>query len=357
MSERNNLLTASRMGTFLRCPRAHYWACEIGLQSITCGQALRVGTAWHMGMESRWKGKTYDEALQSALATSDALDAYTTATIASLLAGYYWYWGERETFGKLLPELKFDYKLTGSRTFSAAGKIDGLGSLQDGRSGLIEAKTTSDSLAPESDYWLRLRFNAQVHQYVSAAREGGWDISEVLYDVCRKPSIRPKMINDLDSEGRKIILDQSGKRVFLKNGEPRQGGDTKLGYYIKEHRETPEEFGDRLLRDIQSRPEFYFQRREVPILDDELAAFESQRLMIGRSIIHARAEEQKLRRPEDAWPRNVETKNCKFCAYQSFCLQNLSVDLNNPPAGFVVKAFNPELADDSTVNEEETTQE
>jgi hypothetical protein len=356
MSEKNNLLTASRMGTYLRCPRAHYWACEVGLRPTKVGLALRLGTAWHAGMEARWKGKNYDDALKAALGTSEELDELTCSTVAALLAGYYWYYGKRETFGKLLPELEFNYQLPGSETFSAAGKVDGLGQLTDERTALIESKTTSDSLAPESDYWLRLRFNPQVFQYIDAARNGGWDISEVIYDVTRKPTIRPKMINDLDKDGLKIVLDAQGKRVFLANGKPRLGGDTAKGYYIKEHRETPEEFGARLLADIQSRPEHYFARREVPILDDEISAFEAQRLTIANTIEYHREVEASLAKPEDAWPRNVDVRNCKFCSFSSFCLQNLSVDRNSPPSGFIIAGFNPELSDMSVNEEEQPTE-
>ena len=48
-----------------------------------------------------------------------------------------------------------------------------------------------------------------------AAGKLGYDISMVYYDVCRKPAIRPyKSVNELDEQGRKIIVDSSGKRVF-----------------------------------------------------------------------------------------------------------------------------------------------
>ena len=42
--------------------------------------------------------------------------------------------------------------------------------LADGRLALIEHKTTASDLAPDSDYWMRLRCNDQVYQYVLGAR-------------------------------------------------------------------------------------------------------------------------------------------------------------------------------------------
>ena len=346
----NDILSASRLNTLLRCPRAHYWNHEVGLIKDTDSVALHFGSAWHRAMEARWKGANYDEALAAALPEGVELDAYSCATIAGLLVGYYSYYGERETFGKLYPECEFSYKLEQSRSFRVAGKIDGLGILHDERTALIESKTTSDSIDPASDYWLRLRFNMQIFQYVCAARKSGWDISHTVYDVTRKPSIKSKQVDVLDSDGLKIVTNQAGVRVFLKNGKPRQSGSTAEGLTVTSRLETPDEYADRLIEDTKVRPEFYFSRREVPILDDEVIEFIAQRLTLSRVILHCRQSEKQLQRPEQAWPRAVSESNCHFCSYSPFCLQNLSVDRKSLPAGYYIK-FNPELTDDKTTDQ------
>ncbi len=301
-------------------------------------------------MEARWLSYSYDDALGEAIPEGIDLDAYTCATIAALLAGYYDYYGEVEKEGKLNPEVQFGPTRLEGTEFVLEGKIDGLGSLSDNRSALIEGKTTGDSLAPDSDYWMRLRFNMQVMNYATEARNLGWDLSVILYDVVRKPSIRPKRIDDLDSQGRKIVLDQSGKRVFLlagKNkGEPRQSGDGAKGYFIKDHLETPDEFSDRLWSDTKARPEFYFVRKEVALLHDELQMFERQRYAIAKMIRDFRANEPDITiqiRDAEAWPRHVSSNTCDFCSYKSFCLQNITIDVNQPPEGFSLQPFNPEL--------------
>lgn len=354
----NNVLTASRMGTLLRCPRAHYWQYEIGLRKDTTGKALRFGSAWHRAMEARWKGSNYEEALALAIPEGVDLDAYACATLAGLLAGYYNFYGDAETFGRLNPEIQFKMSIVGSKTFTAEGKIDGLGSMTDGRSGLIESKTTGDSIAPASNFWMRLRFNAQVYQYLLAAKANGWDISEVLYDVTRKPCIKPKAVYDRDADGKKIVLDVDNKRVFKKGGKPRETGDEEQGWKVKEHVETPEEYGKRLAADCHARPEFYFVRKEVAIFADDLETFKIQRLALGRMILMFRDFQYSVKIHADAWPRAVSEQNCKFCAYQSFCLLNVEVDPNSPPEGFSVKPFNPELeqVSDPTVEEQETTE-
>ena len=354
----NNVLTASRMTAMLQCPRKHFWSYEIGLRKQEDSIALRIGSAWARAMEARWNGKSYDEALADAVPEGCGFDEYTMATISALLAAYYDVYGQAETFGSLHPEVQFKSDL--SEGWTAEGKIDGLGSLKDGRSAIIESKTTSDSVAPDSGYWQRLSFNSQVLQYVKEARVLGWDIACVYYDVTRKPMIQPKQVNDLDEQGLKIVEDVAGVRQFRKDGvTPIQSGDAEKGWTIKSHIETAEEFCDRLYKDVLSRPDFYFCRKEVPVIEQELESFRRQRLAIAGMIKSLRESESWMRiagasdktkvhpscRDPEAWPRNVSENTCDFCQFKTFCLQNLSVDLNNPPQGFTVAGFNPELAD------------
>jgi hypothetical protein len=299
----NNLLTASRMSALLTCPRKHYWNYEIGLRPETSGLALRIGSAMARGQEARSNGRCYEDALLVTL--TETFDEVTGATIAALLAGYYKRYENDTLIKKVHPEVKFEENLEGSRTFKVAGKLDGLCELKDGRLAVKEDKTTSDSVADDSYYWLRLRFNPQLMQYVLAARKLGWNVDCVIYDVVRKPGIRPKQVPKQD-------------RI-----------------------ETADEFGDRLLADTQARPEFYFARREVPILETDLEEFVAQRLVLSKLIIECRQIEKKLPKPESAWPRNVSENTCSFCPYAGFCLQNISIDPNNQP-GFKIE-HNPEL--------------
>lgn len=295
------LLTASRMTTLLNCMRRHYWRYEIGLTAASQGDALRFGSAWHRAMEARWRGDAYEFALAAGIGSRPEIDELQTATLAGLLAAYYSLYAE-DPVRELHPEIEFTALVRYSRNFSAAGKIDGLGTLRDGRVALVEHKTTGESVAPDSDYWLRLRADKQIAQYVLAARALGWDVETVLYDVTRKPAIRPKQ------------------------------------------NESIEQFGDRLAADAKTRPEFYFARREVPVIEQDLAEFEAERRQIGRLIVELRREQRRCAKPEHAWPRNLGTMTCAGCEFASFCLQNLSVNPAQPPAGFIVGPAHPELA-------------
>ncbi len=295
-----DILSATRMNTLLACPRRHYWRFEIGLQQERDADALRFGSAWHKCMEARATGATIEVAFQAAIMGKIELDELQVATLSGMLAGYYARYAE-DVVKEVHPEVEFRLPLAGSRSFDVAGKIDGLGVLHDGRLVLIEHKTAGCDIAPDSDYWLRLRGNIQIMQYVLAARALGWDVQVILYDVARKPSIRQKQ------------------------------------------NETAADFGDRLAADAKDRPEFYFARREVPILDQDLAEFEVQRLALSRQILFFRSAARNAQRPEHGWPRNVGEMVCKFCDYAGFCLQNGVVDPVHPPAGFRIGPINPEL--------------
>jgi hypothetical protein len=293
------LLTATRMNTLLACPRRHFYRYEVGLKSPTDAAALRFGSAWHRAMEARWRGADLDAAFAAAIA-ADTLDEFTLATLSGLLAGYYAVY-QTDPIKTVHPETEFRHGIDGSRTFDSAGKIDGLGVMHDGRLVLVEHKTCGEDISPESDYWLRLRANQQVMQYIDAARRLGWDVALVLYDVTRKPAIR------------------------LKQGE------------------TCEQFADRLAADTRERPEFYFARREVPIIDADMAEFEVQRYELSKLILALRQAERRVSVRQQAWPRNVSSMGCRNCEFQGFCLQGVQADAEHVPGGFQCGPVHGEL--------------
>lgn len=343
----NNVITASRMGTAMTCWRKHFWYNEVGLRKIEeTSAALRFGTAWHAAMEARWNGLDYDDALASAFPEDARFDEFEMAKLSALLFAYYQVYGEREHFGKLHPEIKFSREI--KAPFSAQGKIDGLGSLKDGRSAIIESKTTKDYISPGSDYWLRLDFNVQVLQYLYEARQLGWDVTVIYYDVTHKPGLEPKeAVEELDADGLKIVLGEDGERVINAKGQhkgkPKQSADKERGQRIKSHPETADEYCDRVFADCKARPDFYFVRKQM-IPDDKLVNdFVYFRLHFVKMLQFFRGEERGKVRDPRPWIRNISEDTCTWCPYKDFCLQNLTVDLNHPPQGFEIGEFNPEL--------------
>jgi hypothetical protein len=267
-------------------------------------------------------------------ACPEYIDAYDWAMeleiVGSLFGGYAWRY-ELDDVKVLETELQFEVPLinpeTGaaSRTFHLAGKLDAIAQLADGR----------EDIGPESDYWLRLRVDPQISQYVVAARAIGHNIETVLYDVTRKPTIRPRQIPEVDGDGLKIVTDDAtGERVLNKNGSPRQTGGE--GMTVKSRPETPEEFGKRLLDDIGERPDYYYQRREIPRLEDDLLEFNLEVWQQAKHLMDCRSNHR--------WFRNAGRWTCPFCEFADLCLQSIHVDPGLPPAGYeILSRVHPEL--------------
>lgn len=340
MYVKQQLLTASRIATYLACQRRHYYRYEIGLTDENPSDALRFGTAWHKAMELRATGMSYDDTME---AIAPDLNGLPFVQLAAMLAGY---WREYENdYTVLLNEEEFTHSIEGIRAFRAAGKLDKIVELPNGRHALMEHKTTAQSIAPDSDYWLQMRNSVQNYQYAGAAIRAGWQLSSIIYDVVRKPTINPReSVPVLDEEGRRVIVDANGDRLLKANGEP-YATMPKSGGTALTQAETLEDYAQRLVQDTMDRPEFYYARREVPILIDDVLAFEQQRQEAAKEILYKRQRARKFpERPgEFAWLKNVSQMNCQSCQFSGICLNNISVDPENPPAGFVVGERHPEL--------------
>jgi hypothetical protein len=103
---------------------------------------------------------------------------------------------------------------------------------------------------------------------MSEATALGYEPAACLYDVIRKPGIRPSQVPAVDEQGVKIVLDAHGQRVRTKDGRNwRQTGDTALGYSAMTRPETVEEFRTRLGSAVTAEN---YQRGEVIRLEQDL---------------------------------------------------------------------------------------
>lgn len=330
------LLTSSRLACQRMCPKKHQLRYEMGLSRIRKGKALSIGSAYHVGQEAKNRGDDDATAIKKAIAPYEHLpewaDPYDWAvereTVAALLAGHFWFYGNNDI--KILEtEQVFQFPLvnpeTGkpSRTFVNAGKTDNIGRLPDQRIVVGEYKTTGNSIDPDSEYWLRFRCDPQISMYVLAARAAGHETNTCIYDVVHKPGIAPKRATPMD------------KRKYKKDG-------VTLYANQREVDEIPEEFGKRLLEDIGERPDFYYQRREIPRLEDELAEFQQEVWHQAKMIMESRKHNR--------WFRNVSPLTCPYCEFAGICLQNQRVDPAAPPAGFeILENVHPELESDNGI--------
>lgn len=251
------VLTNSELRTARSCLRRHHYGYVLRRRPRTVGDALRFGTLWHVGQEAWWKAEPTPAARLTAgvgaMREHDA-DPFHLVMAEELLVAYTARWGD-EVWTAVAVEASFEMPLvnpetgSASRTFRIGGKLDVI--ITDGTDVvLMEHKTTASDIEEGSLYWKKVTtLDTQVSTYVAGARAAGFDVSKCIYDVVRKPGIRPLKATPVES------------RKYTKAG--------LLYANQREHDETPEEYRLRLREDINERPSRYFARGDVVRLEQD----------------------------------------------------------------------------------------
>ena len=337
------IITASSMTKWLTCQRAYFYRYICGFVKVRESDALRFGTAWHKAMESRARGKDFNDCYADAITGTD-IDPHVAGMLYGMLQAYWEKYAVEHC--DMQPEQEFVIPIKGNYKFAMAGKMDCIGKDIDQLLVLTEHKTTSESVEPGSQYWERLRFNIQMLTYVWACSILVVTPKSVVYDVVKKTAIRPKEVPNLDENGLKIILAADGTRAMKKDGTPYLSAGT--GMTALTHMETPEEYATRVYEDIKARPDYYLARNSMCILDGDIAAYVAMRRTVIRQI--SAAERMSKAYGAEAYPRNCNAVNCRGCDYAMFCMSNTIADTACLPEGFELKKAHVEL---NSVQEQE----
>jgi hypothetical protein len=331
------VVTNSELTTRRRCPREHYFAYIQGYRAVDDVDEFRFGTAWHVGMEWWWAARPLHECVDAMIEGIE--DPFERAKLRVLMHGYDARWRPETNFADVVAieaefRAPFINPATGaaSRTFVRGGKLD----VRMGRS-FVEHKTTSEDIGLGSVYWSVLKLNTQVSTYYAGLKQLGHECNGCLYDVVRKPGIRPSQVPLVDADGVKIVHDANGERVRTKDDKKwRQTADTALGYVLQTRAETPDEYEERLIDNVAENPDRYYQRGEVVRLEAEEYA----------ANLDSWHQLRQLRDDElaDRHPRNPDS--CKrygrLCPYFRVCCGE---DRLQNPASFVkLDNVHPELS-------------
>lgn len=318
---RLRVLTNSEMRTRRRCAREHHLAYELGYRPIEDVEHLRFGSLVHGGLEPWWLGHGLEAAL--AFIEQHAADEWEAAKARVMMRGYDARWRDETPFADVVAVEREVYAPlvnpeTGaaSRTFMLGMKLDVL----LGRM-FVEHKTTSSEIGPGSAYWKRLQMDTQVSTYYQGAKSLGHEVEGCLYDVLRKPALRPSQVPLVDEDGVKIVLDQGGQRVRTKDGKKwRQTSDTELGYVLQTRPETVEEYEARLTEDVAANPDKYFQRGTVVRLEHEEREAQLDAWQLAREIREAELA--------NAHPRNPDgcERFGRTCGFFDVCCGVASLD-------------------------------
>lgn len=269
------------------------------------------------------------EELAVALTAIKSDDLFSAAKARAMVTVYDELWRENWRGYQIVDvEREFAFPLLNpetegtSRSFSEAGKMDALlRRRSDGKLIVLEHKTTSDDVAPESNYWDRLRMDTQVSKYFLGAMQTGQDVGGVIYDVMGKPGQRQSQIPMRDEAGSKIVLDVNGNRVRTKDGKKwRETGDTEAGYVVQARPETPGEFEARILEVLRENPFGFYAQKEISRLDSDILEYMSDAWQLSQQILYFRKQA--------LWPRNPNacTAFNRTCEFFDLCSGRASVD-------------------------------
>ena len=277
--------------------------------------------------------------LESAIEAVDASTAgqydeqtlLMAAKVNALIVGYHHHWlgsGYLTEATEALWHLPIINPASGraNRKFSQAGKVDGIVRI-DGRRFLLEHKTTGDDISdPNAPYWRRLSIDCQVSMYGLAMWQSGMKLDGTLYDVIRKPTIRPKDIPkgspkkpDSENVGTLIEIEQRG--TYYGGGIPSETLTAiNHGWLTKE---DPLLYRHRLVDDVVNRPANYYQRRIIPRLDDDLAEWSVELWDVAQEINNAVKTSRHYRNSEACTAYN------RPCEYLALCSGHDTPDSEN----------------------------
>ncbi len=323
-----NVLTNSEIRTFRRCQREWFFAYSLKRRPRRDAEPLRFGTLLHKALEAWWRtaDDRYGAAVEAVEAYVDA-DEFDRVKAEELMLGYTARW-MNEPLTAIGVEVEFRVEMvnpaTGhtSRTFDLGGKIDVIVEEAGRRKLVVEHKTTSEDISLGSDYWRRVSAtDSQVSAYLAGARAAGFDVQGCLYDVLRKPGIRPSEVSIRDEDGTAIVLDAVGQRVRTKDGKKwRETGDKDQGFTVQKRPETPEEFRERLRADILARPDRYYARGEFVRLEADETDHQYDVWQTGRLIREAELTKR--------FPRNPDSciRFGRECPYFGVCSREASIE-------------------------------
>ena len=256
--------------------------------------------------------ETWLEAAFEAIAKATT-DELVAAKCRALMVGYHQRWmnepwqteSVEETFRMPLRNPKTGAK---SKTYELAGKFDGTVTNTDsGNVYLLEHKTCSEDITdPGSPYWRRMPIDSQVSLYMLALWLLGRKVSGTLYDVVRKPSIRP----------RKVTIKE--QKVLAAHGTYFDRPVSRECRLLAE--ENTELYETRLTADVLENPTKYFGRRTIQRMDNELMTYAGELWDVAKTMLDARKENRNYR--NDGACMNWGSA----CIYLDVCNSSDSID-------------------------------
>jgi len=355
-------ISASSIAMLKQCPYSHYLKYTLGVLPIEDTDAQRMGTNWHKVLEIGDTDKVIahlNEAYKTVPLSKTAEEWQTEQVILLNTFLAYDRIYSHDVFDVVANEIPFKLQLADDAI--VLGKIDKIArNVISGHHFIVEHKSTSSSLDSDSSYWSHLTldtqttlypFSTQILQLNNDLVKFGIKpddplISEVLYDVWRKPTIRPKKLTQADSKKFVETGEYMGRKFEVEwldpDGDP---GDEPSWFVNKQQaisepgkkegtfaiRETPDMFGARLYQDMIERPDHYFARRLIGRTTQQLDGFNTELYGIYEAIKYLSQHDYRC------WKNERYCEATYKCPFIPICYNHIEIDVNNLPEGFELR--------------------
>lgn len=295
------ILTHSRLKVFRSCQRKEKLSYQDGYRATRENEAIRDGELVHKGLEVWWKsGGNWTETL---LTVEGIADPFQRARVEELLTGYHFRWAlDHAQFTDIKVEQQFEIPLLNPETmapstlFRIGGKVDVI-ARHANRTIVVEHKTTASAIDSDGDsYWERLSMDHQLSIYFLGGEQiAGVPIDECLYDVIRKPALRP--LKATPEENRKYKKDGS------------------LYATQRENDETASEYQARLREEIDGNSSKYYQRKLIPRTMSQIQDFMFDAWQTAATLRESMKNGRSPRNPEACIPYGAGSR----CVFWNVC--------------------------------------
>jgi hypothetical protein len=261
--------------------------------------------------------------LHAAIAVVDGEPEYSLrqATVRAMLVGYHhkymdaWNQFQVNRVEEFVSSPLFN-PATGakSRTFINGGIIDV--DLEDDRGhGIMDHKTTSDSIEePDSPYWQQLIVESQLDHYLLLKHLNGERADWAIWDVMRKPGIRPRALTKAEQK------ELAEKGTYF--GAPFPADVIQPA--LAEGRESLPLYEARLVQECTGENAGrYFQRRRIVRLGNQILQYAEELWDNGQEFILARRNERRGRNSGACMNYG------RACMYLPICSGHDSLDSGN----------------------------
>lgn len=261
------IATNSELGCLKRCERLHFYRYGLLRVPVRDAVALARGTAAHHFLEDVWT----NEIPTQSIIPSDlrCVRIPEDPMIRALCHGYlarYPQCKTRESDTMKVIAVEKQMTFTIAEGITVALKLDCLIELNDKRY-IVEHKTSGLDTSIGADYWQALRLDTQISTYMLACKVNGIDVDGVLYDVLRKPALKPLKATPVADRQYTIAKPE---RKNKKTGEITPAEPSRLYANQRENDETDEEYYQRCMAAIAEEPDRYFIREKIHKTDAEL---------------------------------------------------------------------------------------